>query len=164
MLEDEVKAGAFREDLFYRLKVVKIRIPPLRERKEDIPVLVRYLIHNSSIKNKDIDGISNDAMSALAQYDWPGNIRELENVIQHAIVMSKGSMLSIDDLPPEVTKRKVVRRGIYSKKLKDVEREHILNVLDENENSRRKAADVLGISLRTLQYKLKEYNVFKTNK
>lgn len=164
VLEDEVKAGAFREDLFYRLKVVKIRIPPLRERKEDIPVLVRYLIHNSSIKNKDIDGISNDAMSALAQYDWPGNIRELENVIQHAIVMSKGSMLSIDDLPPEVTKRKVVRRGIYSKKLKDVEREHILNVLDENENSRRKAADVLGISLRTLQYKLKEYNVFKTNK
>lgn len=164
VLEDEVKNNTFREDLFYRLKVVKIHIPPLRDRKEDIPVLVRFLIHNTSIKNKEIEGISNDAMAALMQYDWPGNIRELENVIQHAIVMSRGNMLSVDDMPPEVTKKKVIKRSIYSKKLKDVEREHILSVLEENELSRRKTADVLGISLRTLQYKLKEYDVHKTNK
>ncbi len=161
ILEEEVKAGRFREDLYYRLKVVKIFIPPLRERKEDIPVLVKYLIHSSKIKNKDVIGITNDAMSTLMQYDWPGNIRELENVIQHAIVMTRGEMITLEDLPQELSKKKIITKTNYSKKLRDVEREHILNILEENDYSRKKTAKILGISLRTLQYKLKEYNVVK---
>uniref|UniRef100_A0A7C3J581 Sigma-54-dependent Fis family transcriptional regulator n=1 Tax=candidate division WOR-3 bacterium TaxID=2052148 RepID=A0A7C3J581_UNCW3 len=163
ILEDEVKKGTFREDLFYRLKVVKIVIPPLRERKEDIPILVKYLIHKLNNKNKNIEGVSNEAMAALLKYDWPGNIRELENVIQHAIVMAQNDIITIDDIPEEILNKRIIKREFYSKKLKDVEREHILNVLAENDYSRKKTADVLGISLRTLHYKLKEYNIERKN-
>lgn len=159
ILEDEVKKGTFREDLYYRLKVVKIDIPPLRDRKEDIPILVKYLINNLNIKNKSVDGISSEAMSVLAQYEWPGNIRELENVIQHAIVMCQGDIISVDDLPPEINNRRIIKRDVFSKKLKDIEKEHILNVLSETGYSRKHSAEILGISLRTLQYKLKEYNI-----
>jgi len=163
ILEDEVKKGTFREDLFYRLKVVKIVIPPLRERKEDIPILVKYLIHKLNNKNKNIEGVSNEAMAALLKYDWPGNIRELENVIQHAIVMAQNDIITIDDIPEEILNKRIIKREFYSKKLKDVERDHILNVLAENDYSRKKTADVLGISLRTLHYKLKEYNIERKN-
>jgi len=160
-LEDEVKKGTFREDLYYRLKVIKIEIPPLRERKDDIPILVKYLLNKLNTKSKSVDGVSNEAMSVLMQYDWPGNIRELENMIQHAIVMAKRDLVTVDDLPPEITNKRIIRREIYSKKLKDIEKEHIINVLKENDYSRKKTSDVLGISLRTLQYKLKEYSIVK---
>jgi len=161
VLEDEVKKGTFREDLYYRLKVVKIDIPTLRDRKEDVQILVKYLINNLNIKSKSVEGISSEAMSVLAQYDWPGNIRELENVIQHAIVMCQGDIISVDDLPPEINIRRVIKRDIFSKKLKDMEKDHILNVLRETGFSRKNSAEILGISLRTLQYKLKEYNINK---
>ncbi|MDD3803947.1 MAG: sigma 54-interacting transcriptional regulator [bacterium] len=161
VLEDEVKKGTFREDLYYRLKVIKIDIPPLRSRKDDIPILVKYLLNKLNTKSKGVDGISSEAMSVLMQYDWPGNIRELENMMQHAIVMAQGELIAIDDLPPEISHKNIIRREVFSKKLKDVEREHIINVLKENEYSRKKTSDVLGISLRTLQYKLKEYDIVK---
>lgn len=163
ILEEEVKKGTFREDLFYRLKVVKIVIPPLRERIEDIPILVKYLIHKLSGKNKNIEGVSSEAMAALLKYDWPGNIRELENVIQHSIVMAQNDIITIDDIPEEILNKRKIKREFYSKKLKDVEREHILNVLKENDYSRKKTAEILGISLRTLHYKLKEYNIERKN-
>lgn len=158
VLEHEVKTGRFREDLYYRLKVVRIHIPPLRERKEDIPVLIKSLINNSDINTRGIRGVSDDALNSMMRYDWPGNIRELENVIQHAIVMSSGNLIMTEDLPAEVTKQKVISRHYMSKSLRDIEREHILNVLRENDNARKQTAKILGISLRTLQYKLKEYN------
>jgi Nif-specific regulatory protein len=161
VLEDEVKKGTFREDLYYRLKVIKIDIPPLRDRKDDIPVLVKYLLNKLNTKSKAVDGVSSEVMSVLMQYNWPGNIRELENMIQHAIVMAQGELITVDDLPPEIINRKIIKREMYSKKLKDIEREHIINVLKENEYSRKKTSDALGISLRTLQYKLKEYNIVK---
>lgn len=163
ILEDEVKKGTFREDLFYRLKVVKIVIPPLRERKEDIPVLVRYLIHKLGGKNKNVVGISNEAMADLMTYDWPGNIRELENVIQHAMVMAQKEMITEEDIPGEILQRRFIKLDYLSKKLKDVEKEHIINVLKENNFSRKKTAEILGISLRTLHYKLKEYNIDRKN-
>ncbi|MGE3063414.1 MAG: sigma 54-interacting transcriptional regulator [bacterium] len=161
VLEDEVKKGTFREDLYYRLKVIKIDIPPLRARKDDVPILVKYLLNKLNTKSKAVDGVSSEAMSVLMQYDWPGNIRELENMMQHAIVMSQNELITVDDLPPEISNKNIIRREVFSKKLKDVEREHIINVLKENEYSRKKTSDVLGISLRTLQYKLKEYNIVK---
>ncbi len=159
ILEDEVKRGNFREDLFYRLNVVKIVVPPLRERKEDIPVLVRYLIHKLGNKNKNVVGITNEAMSDLMKYDWPGNIRELENVIQHTMVMAQNEMITEEDIPAEILQRRFIKYDYFSKKLKDVEREHIINVLSETNFSRKKTAEILGISLRTLHYKLKEYNI-----
>jgi len=161
VLENEVKLGNFREDLYYRLKVIKLDIPPLRNRKDDIPILVKYLLNKLNTKSKAVDGVSSEAMSVLMQYDWPGNIRELENMIQHAIVMAQGELITVDDLPPEISNKKIIRREVFSKKLKDVEREHIISVLKENDYSRKKTSDVLGISLRTLQYKLKEYDIVK---
>ncbi len=163
VLDEEVKAGRFREDLYYRLKVVRINIPPLRQRKEDIPVLVKTLLNNSDINTRNIEGVSDDAINTLLHYDWPGNVRELENVIQHAIVMSDGNMIKSEDLPSEVTKQNIMSRSFISKSLKDIEREHIINTLEENDYSRKKTAKVLGISLRTLQYKLKEYDTENTN-
>lgn len=164
ILEDEVKTGKFREDLYYRLKVVRIHIPPLRDRKEDIPVLIKFLINNPDINTRGIKGVSDDALNSMMDYNWPGNIRELENVIQHAIVMSNGNLVRTEDLPTEVTKQKVISRHYMSKSLKDIEREHIINVLRENNYSRKKTANILGISLRTLQYKLKEYNEIEDEK
>ncbi|MDY6787187.1 MAG: sigma-54-dependent Fis family transcriptional regulator [candidate division WOR-3 bacterium] len=159
LLADEVKSGNFREDLYYRLKVVRITIPPLRERKEDIPVLIKSLLANEEINRKEIEGVSKDAMKTLINYNWPGNIRELENVIQHAIVMSETRRIEVRDLPSEISNERIIRKNDLSKSLKEMEKDHILDVLENTEYSRKEAADILGISLRTLQYKLKKYNV-----
>lgn len=163
-LEEEVKQGRFREDLYYRLKVVRIFVPPLRERKEDIPVLIKSMLNKDEINTRGINGLSDDALAMLMQYNWPGNIRELENVIQHAIVMADSSVIKIEDLPSEVVTKKVVTRVYVGRTLKDIEREHILDILKENDYSRKKTSKILGISLRTLQYKLKEYDVVKPDK
>ncbi|MEW6685087.1 MAG: sigma 54-interacting transcriptional regulator [Candidatus Edwardsbacteria bacterium] len=160
-LESEVKEGKFREDLFYRLKVVGIRLPPLRERKEDIPILVQHFLKKTQVFTpKGIKGIEEKAIDALLHYNWPGNIRELENVISYVIVMAKGEIISLSDLPSEIIeqKKEVGPRFVRkTKSLKEAEKEIILTAFREAGGDRKKAAKKLGISLRTLQYKLKEY-------
>lgn len=158
-LKEEVKKGNFREDLYYRLNVVPIYLPPLKERKEDIPLLVEHFLRKYSEENgKLIEGISQDALQILIDYDWPGNVRELENVIERAVVMSKEKVLSpkhfsfadFESVPQP-------QESDMTKTLKDLEREFILKTLAEQGGNRSKTAEILGISVRTLRNKLKEY-------
>ena len=118
-LEEAVRNREFREDLFYRLNVVRIPIPPLRERREDIPLLVNYFLKKYSSKEGEIKTISPDAELALEQYKWPGNVRELENVIQRAMVVAKGEAVVVNDLPPEVTGGLLANRGLISQSSPD---------------------------------------------
>ncbi len=151
-LDKLVAEGKFREDLYYRLKVVGIKMPPLRERKEDIPLLVDFILRKIGV-NKEV---TKEAMDLLLAYSWPGNIRELENVINYAVVMSRDTYIKPEDLPQEIfAKEKTILSGHYT--LDDVERIHILKVLREKNGNRKETAKVLGISLRALQYRLKEY-------
>jgi len=160
-LKKEVEKGNFREDLYYRLNVVPIYLPPLRERKEDIPLLVEHFLRKYSEENgKLIEGISRDALQILIDYDWPGNVRELENVIERAVVMSKEKVLSPKhfsfgdfEAVPQPQRLDLTK----NKTLKDLEREFILKTLAEQGGNRSKTAEILGISVRTLRNKLKEY-------
>ncbi len=153
-LKDEVNAGKFREDLFYRLNVITIRLPSLRERVGDIPLLVRCFLKVYCEKNAmPIKKITPRAMQALANYNWPGNVRELENTIERAVILSEKESIDIDDLfIPDVDK---LVQG--PKTLKDHEREIVLRVLGECGGNKTKTAEILGVSLRWLHYKLSEW-------
>jgi DNA-binding NtrC family response regulator len=162
-LEDAVSEARFREDLYYRLKVVTIDVPPLRERAEDIPLLVNAFIREFNEKNHlDIEGVGDEVIWLFRAYNWPGNVRELRNVVESMAVMARSSRLTADDIPPNVrrsvdeAKADGVRVGM---KLADVERYMIENTLKELGGNRTKAAKVLGIGLRTLQRKLKSYGI-----
>ena len=153
-LKKLVGEGSFREDLYYRLNVFPINIPPFRERKEAIPVLVEYLADRLSRKlGKYVKSISEDTMKRLTSYPWPGNIRELENTIERAMILSKSSILEIQ-LPAIEVKAEVENLNI-----KSVEKKAIEDALKRANGNRRSASEILGISLRTLQYKIKEYNI-----
>ncbi len=159
-LLQEVKAGRFREDLFYRLNVVTINLPPLRQRRQDIPLLVEHFLANSSqARIRGVNRLSPEAMEILMKHDWPGNIRELENVLSYGVVMCRHGVIRPGNLPPELMKRegKMATELEPGRSMKDVEREYILATLKACGNDRKKTAQQLGISLRTLQYKLKEY-------
>lgn len=146
--------GSFREDLYYRLNVFPINIPPLRERKETIPRLVEYMVDRLSRKlGKHVKSISEDAMKRLVSYPWPGNIRELENTIERAIILSKSSILEIQ-LPAIEVKAEVENLN-----MKSVEKKAIEDALNRAGGNRRVASEILGISLRALQYKIKEYGI-----
>ena len=146
--------GSFREDLYYRLNVFPINIPPFRERKEAIPVLVEYLADRLSRKlGKYVKSISEDTMKRLTSYPWPGNIRELENTIERAMILSKSSILEIQ-LPAVEVKAEVENLN-----MKSVEKKAIEDALKRANGNRRSASEILGISLRALQYKIKEYNI-----
>ena len=162
-LEAAVKEGKFREDLYYRLKVVTIDVPPLRERAEDIPLLVNAFIREFNEKNHlDVEGVDDDVIWLFRAYGWPGNVRELRNVVESMAVMSHTNRLSREDIPPnlrrsvEEVKADGVRVGM---KLADAERYLIEATLKEMGGNRTRAAKVLGIGLRTLQRKLKSYGV-----
>ncbi len=162
-LEGAVREGRFREDLYYRLKVVTIDVPPLRERAEDIPLLVNAFIREFNEKNHlDIEGVGDEVIWLFRAYNWPGNVRELRNVVESMAVMARSSRLTADDIPPNLrrsvdeAKADGVRVGM---KLVDVERYMIENTLKELGGNRTKAAKVLGIGLRTLQRKLKSYGI-----
>ncbi len=162
-LEKEVKAGRFREDLFYRLNVVPIILPSLRERREDIPLLANHFLKYYGEKNgKEFKGISNKALDLLIRYPWPGNVRELENIMERAVIMARGEIIVPADLPPVIqalAKEKENEElqfppGIT---LAQVERALILKTLEDTGGNRSRAAEILGINRRTLQNKLKEY-------
>lgn len=160
----EVSEGRFREDLYYRINVINVNIPPLRERKADIPLLVDYFVIRYVQKNdKDIKGVSPEAMKLLKDYNWPGNVRELENTIERAVVLSKKDVIEPEHLPPNLAPRNdsitpslQVRIGTS---LKDVEKEVIMKTLELTGGNKTDAAKLLGVSTRKIEYKVKEWKV-----
>ena len=162
-LEAAVKEGEFREDLYYRLNVVPLHLPPLRERGDDIPLLAdRFMTEFSAQHHRDSKEISRQAMRLLRLYAWPGNIRQLRNLIERLVVTVKDAVIEPEHLPEEVqASREDARTMVVSlgSPLKEIEREAIRRTLIEVTNHREKAAKLLGISLRALQYKIKEYGI-----
>ena len=155
----EIVAKRFREDLYYRLKVVELAVPPLRQRGEDILPLARLLLAESSLRMKrPVDGLSASAADQLLGYPWPGNVRELANVMERAVAVAKGHRIELEDLPPEV--RIAVIRPAHGKsirRLQDVEKDYILAILESKRGNRTQAAIQLGIGVATLHRKLKSY-------
>lgn len=159
-LETMVKEGRFREDLYYRLNVFTIFIPPLRERRDDIPLLAYYFINKfNSVMNKSTKNIAPDALEFLVNYEWPGNVRELENAVERALVVGKTDTIKIDDLPFHVTPRPKFDDGDLS--LSAVEKKHIYNVLEENNWHISKSAEILKIDRITLYNKINKYGLRK---
>ena len=162
-LKDLVHQGKFREDLYYRLKVIYLYVPPLRERKEDIPLLTSYFIEKFSKEyNRRIKGVSPNAMKILLEYDYPGNIRELENIIERAVIVCSGNYIEDYDLPTEILNFKRNITGENPKSfsvVKESEIERIKRVLRETNGNRSLAAKILGIHRTTLWRKIKEYNL-----
>jgi two-component system response regulator AtoC len=165
-LEELVKAGSFREDLFFRLRGVEIWIPPLRDRPEDIPLLAQaFLKEFAEANNKTVTSYTREVLDLLLRYRWPGNVRELRTAIEHAVVFSRGDKITPRDLPPWVrnappaglTARQLIARSDLS--LEQAEKELILLALRETEGNRTQAAKKLGMSRRNLHRKLREYNV-----
>ena len=165
VLKDEVENGAFREDLYYRLNVVELNMPPLRERGGDIPLLADHFLKKYAKKNKRrIIGFNPLSMDILMRHDWPGNVRELENVIERAVIMARGDVIKSTDLPESLKKDDIDNKTDRidmspGRALKDVEKEMILLTLEETGGNRTHASKILGISRRTLQLKLKEYGI-----
>lgn len=162
-LADSVRKGKFREDLFYRLSVVPIHLPPLRERKEDIPLLVEHFLHKYNKKaKKNVENVSPRAVKALTEYDWPGNIRELENTIERAIVLSKGNDIELEDLMYHgisASSGMLNPVGGKYKTLEEMEKEYIRAVLRAQFGNKTRAADLLGIDRKTLWAKIKKYKI-----
>ncbi|MCS7091393.1 MAG: sigma-54 dependent transcriptional regulator [Verrucomicrobiota bacterium] len=165
-LEQMVKAGKFREDLYFRLRVVEIRLPPLRERKEDIPLLAhRFLKEFAAENQKPVRDFTADAMEALLNYSWPGNVRELRTAVEHAVVLCRGDRIAARDLPASVRGLQGVPVSAGSTlrdsnlTLKEAEKELILRALRETQGNRTLAAKKIGISRRTLHRKLKQYQI-----
>jgi two-component system response regulator HydG len=170
-LQAEAAAGRFRSDLFYRLNVVEIALPPLRDRVEDIPYLTAAFIREFGSKfRKSIDGISSGAERALLAQPWLGNVRELRNVLERACMLSEGQTLTERDLLAAMPQREMAKSGpppasrgesarTLTEDLDGVEREHIVRVLSETRGNKRAAADRLGVSRRTLYRKLERHNL-----
>ena len=161
-LAEEVQQGHFRDDLFYRLNVIEIRIPPLRERREDIPLLAEHFVQSiSSELGKDVGGISGDALKVLIAYDWPGNVRELENVIERAIVTSRNGSLVEGDFA-WLNQRSTPEQNnwdVPDVPLSELERRAIIAVLERKRGNVKEAAASLGIDRSTLYDKLKRYEI-----
>ena len=159
-LKDAVAKGTFREDLYFRLAAFIITVPPLRDRREDIPALVHEFVQRSAERlKKDVKTVSADAMTALINYEWPGNVRELEHGIERAVILAHGSTVSVRDLPPEVTQRRKSIPVSDPLNLRSQERELIRRALERYKGNRRRAAEALNISTVTLWRKMKEYDL-----
>jgi len=156
-VKEAIRAGNFREDLYYRLNVLSIRIPPLRERKDDILALVHHFLERHGAADGVAD-FSSEFMSRLMQYDWPGNVRELENSIQRAVALSSGPQLDVKDLPSTVVYRTESRSSVRdTARLQELERKAITEALAATGGDRARAAKILGIGKTTIYRKLKEY-------
>jgi DNA-binding NtrC family response regulator len=154
-----VEDGGFRKDLYYRLRVVELRIPPLRERRADIlPLARRFLAEAIERSKRKMCGLTPTAADQLVRYDWPGNVRELENAIERAVALSVGTQIAPDDLPEEV---RVALPSVYApgkvRTLADIERDYILAALQSNGGNRTRTAQQLQIGIATLHRKLREY-------
>jgi len=165
-LEEQVKLGRFREDLYYRLNVVNIRLPALRERREDVEPLARHFLHRYVAETgKKISEISPRALSCLLAHDWPGNVRELQNAIERGVVLAKGSVLTPRDLPQglqgdnQICLQLPERGGNLTDILEDLERQLIVQTLEREHGSQTRAADALGIKRTTLRYKMEKYRL-----
>lgn len=168
-LQAMVKESTFREDLFYRLNVIHLILPPLRDRREDISLLANHFLQKFSSENqRDIIDIDPMAMSLLTAWSWPGNIRELSNVIERAVVMNSGPIIFSEDLPPQIrqpvcnageAKTAPVGERNLKEEIKRVEKRIIMEVLEQQEGNRTRTALMLGISRRALMYKLQEYGI-----
>ncbi len=162
-LEELVKAGKFREDLFFRLRVVEIDLPPLRERSGDIPLLAQNFLREFAKENgKAVNDFTVDALEALMKFNWPGNVRELRTAIEHAVVLSKGDRVTLRDLPQSVRHGGVVEAKILVGKdltVKDAEKQLIIRALKETDGNRTHAAKKIGMSRRTFHRKLHEYHL-----
>lgn len=162
-LEKQVRDGNFREDLFYRLNVIAITLPPLRERREDIPLLVNYFLEKYNLETgKRIQRVSEDALNFLIEYDWPGNVRELENVIERAVVVEKSNLITSESLPSSI------QRGVATtfqpppgKPLWEIEKEYITRTLEDTRWNIKEAANILQIDRVTLYNKIKRYELKK---
>ena len=158
-LTEEIKAGRFREDLYYRINVVPVRIPPLRDRLEDVPLLVDHFMRMFAVRHsKAVEGISDEAVGLMSNYGWPGNVRELENALERAVVLARGPVIQVDDLPPELRDPQAGhgRQLTFSvgTPLEEVERRMIMETLKFTRGDKRLAADLLGIATRTIYRKL----------
>ena len=159
-LRAAVDAGTFREDLYFRLGAFIITVPPLRDRREDIPPLVHnFLIRAASRMKKDVSSVSADAMTALMNYRWPGNVRELEHAVERAVILANNPNIRVRDLPPEVTQKARIRSGDETLDLQQQEQVIIERALERFDGNRRKAADALKISTVTLWRKMKQYGI-----
>ncbi|HUF80667.1 MAG TPA: sigma-54 dependent transcriptional regulator, partial [Burkholderiales bacterium] len=157
-VERAVADGKFRQDLFYRLGVVIITLPPLRERREDIPLLIERFMKGAVTKAGKQVELTPAAVESLSSYPWPGNVRELENMIERLVVFSRGSRIDVGDLPPTVTPRApAIERRLFDDlpTLEEIERRYLLHVLEQVGNNRTRAAEVMGIDRRTL-YRMAE--------
>ena len=161
-LGEEVKSRRFREDLYYRLNVIELKLPPLRERREDIPLLVEaFLKKCGEVRGKEVKGVGEAALAMLMDYAWPGNVRELENVIERAVTLSRGDKISPDDLPAAVQGARGDRRVLdeaaeRTLPLHELEKEYIKKVLEKTGGNKYQAAHALGIDRKTLYRKLAE--------
>jgi two-component system response regulator PilR (NtrC family) len=166
-LTELVKAGKFRQDLFYRINVIELQIPPLRDRKEDIPLLTAHILEKLSLESgMKSPALSDDAWSELEAYYFPGNIRELENILQRALTLCDGNVITVDDLQlPQLTDREIQTNNSVNIQAKgealdsylgDIERQTILDALEKTRWNKTKAAKLLGISLRALRYRLEK--------
>ena len=168
-LTELVESGKFREDLYYRVNVIAIQAPPLRERKEDITQIAGHFLEKySRINNKKVNALSDEVLNIFQGYFWPGNVRELENAIEGAVIMAKTETVQKGDIPNiskfvsdpvRVTGEKTLKRAV-----EEPEREHILSVLDDCNWNRNKAAEILGVNRTTLYNKMKKYNIFGDDK
>lgn len=159
-LAADVAAGRFREDLYYRLHVVHIDMPPLRLRGNDVVSLAEHFIQKHALENhKHVEGLSERARAKLLAHRWPGNVRELENTIERAIVLCQGPLIEDGDLPFDAAPNQLGQLRIPGSTMADIEREAILKTLEACEGSTTRAAEILGISVRTIQYRLRDYGI-----
>jgi two-component system NtrC family response regulator len=164
-LQGLVADGGFREDLFYRLNVVSVQLPPLRSRKRDIPVLVEHFLARYAEENaKTIEGVSKEAMDLLMRYVYPGNVRELQNIIERAVVMARGDVVTKNDLSLEGQEMQSAAESLpsgttLSEQVEDLEKKAIAEALQQANGIQSRAADILGLTERNLRYKLKKYGL-----
>lgn len=160
-LESEIKKGNFREDLFYRLNVVTMHVPPLRERKDDIPLLAGHFLNKfNKCNNKAITGLDSEAMRMFMEYDWPGNVRELENVIERAVVLCPADVITMRYLPRSIREMNAADRNIPEEfNLIEIEKKLLLSALEKTSWNQTKAAEILGISRKQLRTKMKHHGL-----
>ncbi|VUZ85390.1 regulator [Candidatus Methylomirabilis lanthanidiphila] len=156
-LAHEVRTGGFREDLYYRLNVVSVTLPSLRERKEDIPLLIEHFLQQCRVTGQQAKTISREAMQSLVDYPWPGNVRELANTIERLQILTSGDAVGLEDLPPNT--RFPGGSSVGPVSLAEMERLHLIRILDHTGGKKMQAARLLGIDLKTLNSKIKRYNI-----